>query len=416
MPRKEYDVVKINPDEFFGDVPGAEVAAEPKSSSKNKAGRSRRLMLLAVFGVVSLGVICVGALVSVQFFGADDPTPTAIVVTPPILTYATLGVVPPTATIAPLGGETPDLPRTATYVAALFHPAALNPGDGYVVRMGTTMLQPGCDTSNIALDSSGSRYYLQLPASIIININPTLQMVEVRGFLTRRDTCAYEVLQVQSFILINELATPSSITDTGTISADLWQNPVLPTSSATVPASVPLAARTIPDLTPTATITPYPTYTPYPTITPLPPQQQPTRLPTATPTPRLTTLYGQIKTAVGCAQTNFSVDVSGKAYFIILDGATLPPGDPTLYDGLITGRLVDACNGQAVLAQTITWYVRSTPTPTPTGTPTPTPTGTDTPTATSTATITPVLTPPETETPTMTPNGQTTIQEGAQTE
>jgi hypothetical protein len=431
---KTYDVVKINPD----DAPENDDA--PQTKTKSSGRRSKWLPYYMGGGVVVLLLLCLGGLLLARNITADDKTPTPVVVTLPALDYATvthseMPTATATASIFPDNTPTPDIARTATFEAAINKPAGENLSENNRILVGTVLLQPGCNITNIALDASGARYYLHLPSSLLITLNPDLQLAEVRGVVTTLPTCVYPILQVQSFTWLNELATPvassGTITTTRTISGgDPWQIRYTPTPTglprpvfAPPPQQTAIFSGTA---TPYPTYTPYPplptatpyippqrsdptaypTYTPYPTLTayPTPTTNPATLTPTPTPTPQLVTLYGPVRTITGCAQTNFALDASGVTYFIILSGVTLPPGDPTAYYALVSGEAVTACGGNGVKANSITWYdVTPTPTATSTATPTSTTIPTDTPTATVAPTDTPTATPTDTPTATATP-------------
>lgn len=327
-----------------------------------------------------------------------------------------------TPTVSPPGdpANPPDLQATATFQAAISRPASANNPGAYPNYIGVITYESGCSVSNLGFTTSGyngAPFYLYF--SGLLDRDPLMQMVQIRGYVQEFDGCQYPVLMVQEVFWLSQTGTPAplayggQITDTitGTITA---ANPSTWGHGDPMPTKTPTYTVWIPpqkELPPLATYTPYPTYTPqpvqqivqtviphiptytpYPTYTPDPS----TPTPTATATPETVTIYGPVVAVGGCAVSNFAIQTSGQNYFIIFDGAQLPPGEPTQYLALATGFLDTACSGQAIRAKQITWYeVTPTPTMTPTLTPTLTPTPILTPTLTPTATITPteVITP-----------------------
>lgn len=366
--------------------------------------------------------------------------------TPIIQTVAPL-VTPPTAapsTPIPIGNViTPGIMSTlepaqiaATGTAnALYSRPAGNPAQSPFF-IGVITYEPGCQVTNLGFTTAGiegTAYYLYLQTPI--DRDPLMQMAQVQGYTTKFKGCAYPVLMVQSLIWLNGLATPAPLaqavlTGTATITAPAWGQGLstppleaygLPTPDKNLPPVYNPALETstpYPTYTPWPSATPYippppatiqipvtvvsprSTYTPYPTYTPFPS----TPTPTNTPTPISANINGRVIGVLGCAATNLAIEIApGQNYFLVFEGATLPTsGTPTDYYALASGLLDTRCNGYAIRASSISWYL-ATPTPTQTATYTPTPT--ETPTATVTATETPTLTPipTDTETPTVTP-------------
>ena len=361
---------------------------------------------------------------------ADTPNPateaTEAVVVQTLAPLTTTTDIPtatliPTSTVgaptAPTVATTPNLAATATWQAMISRPAAPNPAANPFF-IGVITYESGCDVSNLGFTTSGldgKPYYLYLNAPM--HRDPFMEVVQISGIVQEFDGCNYPVIMVQQLHWFGDKGTPSplatplvatdtltgSVAHTNTV-ASLWGSLATPPATPTKPyIYTPGQSQTTP--------TPYPTYTPYPTTPPyVPPQKDlfptkeptSTRTPTATPTatPLAISLYGKIEAVAGCPQSNFSVNASGSNYYLIFAGATMPPGDPTRYFALVTGRSATTCGGQAVRAESITWY-EATPTATPTGTNTPTPT--ITPTATQTPTLTPTATIPPTATATLTP-------------
>jgi hypothetical protein len=359
--------------------------------------------------------------------------PTAKADTPPtaamIQTVAPLGTSPPTempptlvAAPAPTFSQE-ELEVTATWQAMISRPAMDPASQPYLI--GVITYESGCDVSNLGFTTSGLNgkpYYLYLRQPL--DRNPLMEMVQINGVIQKFDQCQHPVIFVDSLIWFDDQGTPSplaaeplitgTITATTVFSPSLWGMQPTPLAAVQPGTVMPNLATSTPYPTytphpsPTVyvppqrsypTYTPYPrpaTYTPFPTWTPNP--ATPTATATATATPQQVTLYGPVQAVAGCPQSNFALNASGTTYYIILAGATLPPGDPASYHALATGFLDVACGGQAIKANSITWYAV---TPTPTNTATPTYTPTLTPTLTLTPTATATLTPTATITPTL---------------
>lgn len=355
---------------------------------------------------------------------ADEPTPVIATLAPlsqlePIQLTATAvsvtgpgSVTPTTEPVTP--SETPDIARTATFVAAINRPASdLNTSPPYLV--GVVTYEPGCTVSNLGFTTAGlngTPYYLYF--STPLDRDPLMQMLQIKGYVQKMKDCQYPVLMVSEAFWLNGSATPAPIN---------LQSAISGTITATAPISWGLAAYGL--ATPNKydtpvynplTVTPYPTYTPYPTATPYLPPAPPTLapLPTYTPypkpdatnTPALVNLSGKVVNVAGCAQSNLAIETTpGQVYFLIFEGASLPlEGSPTDYYAFVVGNLAKKiCSGQAIRANSITWY-NATPTATATATETPTvtPTATETATATATPTETPTATPTASQTPTET--------------
>jgi len=259
--------------------------------------------MVRIAGGVGLVIGCVALVVFmvIRIQARSEPPPTPFV--PPTLQFA---AILPSAT-TPRPTDTPNVERTATFVAAINRPAAAAPSDNYRILVGSVLLQPGCNTTNLAFNASGSRYYLYLPPSMVMATNPTEQLAEVRGAITTLPSCIYPIIQVLSLVWLNEVATPSPLlTNTTTITDMIWRNSTRPTAAISHYAPPVVSTRLI-TATPYPTYTPYPittyvpapwstlaplpTYTPYPTLTAAPtytPYPSPTLLPTPTPSPTLT--------------------------------------------------------------------------------------------------------------------------------
>lgn len=321
--------------------------------------------------------------------------------------------IPTSPAVSPV--NTPNLERTATFQAAISRPA-MDPADSpYFV--GVITYEDGCLISNLGFTTSGYNgkpYYLYLNQPL--DRDPSMQVVQLSGYVQKFDTCQYPVIFVDQLYWLDQRGTPAPLAVGGPLT-----NTITGTATVTRPwglLTTPVVSPTVfvppqRDIPPPPTYTPYPTYTPqaadiiiqtvirsiptytpYPTWTPNPA----TSTPTATATPQTLSLYGPIQAVAGCPQSNFVVNASGINYYIILAGATMPSKEPTNYLALVTGLADYICNGQAIRANQIVWYEI---TPTPTTTPTPTFTPTITPTATST--ITPTVTLTATATATITP-------------
>ncbi len=359
MPRN-YDVVKIDPSAAPDDphIPPTE----------EETGSANRVLPVILGGLALLIVVCVVGAFMVSGSRANDAPPdTQTPFHPPIfqlvtITHSEIPTATATSTVAPLApAETPDLERTAVFATAINRPAASGPSENYRILVGSVLLQPGCNVTNIGFDASGARYYLHLPPSLIISVNPDLQLAEIRGLITHLDTCIYPLIQVESFVWLNQLATPAPFV-TSTITNTVWRDPTTPTPTI-IYHSRP-ATLSPPTFTPTIThtATPVATYTPYPTYTPyyIPSQRQ---WPTPEPWP---------------THTPYPTNTPYPTYTIV----PTPTDTPTL---------------------------TPTPTITPTDTPTLTPTPTDIPTLTPTPTFTPTDTPIPSPTPTPTPTPTATL-------
>jgi len=316
---------------------------------------------------------------------------------------------------------------TATWIAKINRPAVVNPANS-PNYFGVITYESGCDVSNIGFTTAGlngSPYYLYFGG--LLDRDPNMQMAQITGYVQKFENCQYPVLMVQEIFWLQQQATPAAIAYggpvvSGTITATVknpaaWGQQIVATKTPTYTVYVP-PHRALPPITATVIIV-MPTYTPYPTpaaptaqvvvvtATPNPaaaPTNTATPTSTATPTPQVINVQGQFYTVSGCPQSNLAVEVfTNEYYYVIMAGATLPrEGQPSDYTGFISGILDSACGGKAIKAQTITWYLNptatptstatatatTTPTPTPTETLTPIPTDTATPTPTETATIT----------------------------
>lgn len=318
--------------------------------------------------------------------------------------------------------ETPDVARTATFVAAINKPASNPETSPYLV--GVVTYEPGCTVSNLGFTTAGMNgtpYYLYFPTPL--DRDPLMQMLQIKGYVQKMKDCRFPVLMVSEAFWLNGSATPAPVNLQSPISGTI-------TTTATITWGLAAYGLPTPDKHQTPVYnplesTPYPTYTPYPTATPYIPPPPPTLapLPTYTPypppsqpdptnTPALVNLSGKVVNVAGCAQSNLAIETApGQVYFLIFEGASLPlEGSPTDYYAFVVGSLAKKiCSGQAIRATSITWY-NATPTATTTATDTPTvtPTATETPTATATATDTPTATPTASETPTETPTATAT--------
>lgn len=349
---------------------------------------------------------------------------------PPLPTPPTSALEPIqlTATAKPIPVSpvaTPDIPRTATFQAAINRPAGNPQTSPYLV--GVITYEPGCTVTNIGFTTAGldgTPYYLYFQTPL--DRDPLMQMVNVKGYIQRFNDCQFPVIMVSEIFWLNGTATPAPIA----------MLPISGTITTTMPISWGLGLPT-PDKNQTpvydarldpesphytgGTPTPYPTYTPYPTATPYVPPQvvypdptktpKPTHTPTFTPSPTPTqaaNINGPVVSVVGCPATNLAVQTGpGQHVFIIFAGASLPStGSPTEYYATVVGVQDTVCGGMAIRANSIVWY-QATPTvtltPTVTETPTVTPTASETPTVTMTPTETPTETPTATETATETP-------------
>lgn len=402
----------------------------PESLGKKKGGGGMDDDVKKIFIV---GAIMV-ALVIAGLYGcaaqkkakAEEAQPTEAPTSLPTLTPTVEGVefIPQ----EPLSPE--QVAATATFQAAISRPAAMNAPGAYPFFIGVITYESGCPVSNLGFTTAGLEgqpYYLYF--QIPLDRDPLMQMVQVQGYTQKFDGCEYPVIMVQQlFWLNNGLATPAPLamvmTDTITSTApiswglgayglptpDKHQQPVYdplswtPTPYPTYtpfPTATPYVPPARVDPTARPTYTPYPTQTPYPTPTPNPA----TAMPTPTSTPQQATVYGRVVSVAGCPQSNFAIQAApNQNYFLIFDGAQLPPGNPTSYFALTTGKIDIACSGQAIKANSITWYEPATATPTSTPTLTPTlPTVTETATVEPTATETPTVEPTATEMPTVEP-------------
>lgn len=375
-----------------------------------------------------------------------EPTVTMIQTVGPLPTpvpaVAPLEPIQLTATAQALVISTPDpdqIAKTATFQAAINRPAA-NPNTS-PAYIGVITYEPGCDVSNLGFTTAGyegKAFYLYFQA--LLDRDPFMQMVQVRGYVQQFKNCQYPVLMVTETFWLNGTATPapvavitSTITGTTPITWGVLPTPTNrdnPVYDARLDPSSIYYTGVI-----TSTVTPYPTYTPYPTATPyIPPQRndsynepEPTDTPkpTKTPTPTITptptqaaNLAGQVVSISGCAATNLAIQVGqGQTIPLLLYGAPMPPnGTPIGYYVMASGALATICGQPGLMATSVSWYTLPTATstlvPTVTDTPTITPTSTETATSTPTSTETPTETatsaPTSTETPTEVPTATET--------
>ena len=409
---------------------------------KRGAGMDDGVKKLLIVGTITLVLFVVGlwgcsfqrrakadqAAQAAQATQAAQPTPTSTE-TRVIINLLTPATLPAESQLPPAPGSTvisislEQIAATATFQAAIRRPA-MDPAT-YPDLIGVVTYESGCLISNFGFTTSGyngTPYYLYF--SGLLDRDPSMQVIQVRGYVQIFKDCQYPVIMVEEIYWLDQQGTPaplayggavtSSVTGTATITSPnpaTWGAAVTPQvkKTATPEGYVPLPKDipALPTYTPLPTYTqqpieiiiqtvvphlpapsPYPTYTSFPTHTPDP----------ATPTPQPVTIVGPVVAVGGCATSNFAVNASGQHYFIIFDGAQLPQGEPTKYLALATGVLDVACGGQAIKAKSITWYEI---TPTPTSTPTETPTSTAT--ATHTPTLTPTMTATITATETITP-------------
>lgn len=401
---------------------------EPMAQSSRGSGMDDGLKKILIIGGIMVIFVAVGLYgCMAQKKAKADEQPTAVMQNE--LPTLTPTITPTVAALqSPL--EPVQLTATAQMQAALSRPA-VNPGNSpYLI--GVVTYEPGCKMSNFGFTTSGyegTPYYLYL--QIPLDRDPLMQMVQVRGYVQTFKECQYPVLMVQELMWLNNgLATPaplvvshaSSVTYTATVTTT-WGLAAygLPTPDKHATPIYNPAAAPLPTYTPYPTATPYvppppstvqipvtvvvprSTYTPYPTYTPFPS----TPTPTVTPTPIQANLSGKVISVLGCAASNLALEVApGQYYYLIFEGAALPTtGTPTDYYALASGLLDTRCNGQAIRANSILWYLA---TPTPTLTPTATTTPTETPTSTPTASDTPTPTPTATETPTVIPTATET--------
>lgn len=393
------------------------------------------LGLFLVFGYLIWRFFLSGSSASAQELPATAPPPQTVIVAtvPPLETPAT----PAPAAInagtfnSPLSPLEPaQIAATATFVAAINRPAAFNAPEAAPFFIGVVTYESGCNVSNLGFTTAGlngSPYYLYF--SQPLERDPLMQMINVSGYIQEFDTCQYPIIMVQQIYWLDGQATPAPLAIGGaysstttisgsTISKNTWG------VAAVLPTPTPDVLITRPELLQpqqqSETATPYPTYTPYPTTvpwvpphTPVPPPPaatktpKPTSTPTHTPSPTPTqqaNVSGPVISIAGCAATNLAIQTGQDSNVrLILNGATLPPnGNPVGYNAVATGYLSTVCNGQAIYASSISWYLPTvTPTTEPaTATPTtepatPTPTG-QPPTATATS-------PPPDPDPTATP-------------
>lgn len=353
--------------------------------------------------------------------------------TPVIQTVAPLPTPPPTAPAQPPALEPAQIAATATAHFIYSRPAGNPQNSPFLI--GVITYEQGCEVSNLGFTTAGMNgtpYYLYMQT--MLDRDPLMQMVQLRGYIQQFKNCQYPVVMVTDIFWLDGQATPAPLamvpisgTVTGTVTiSNTWGQGIgdygfpTPDKNAT-PVYDARYDPTSPHYI-GSTVTPYPTYTPYPTATPyVPPQRNdpvnPTKTPkptkTPTPTPSATAtqqanLAGVVVSVSGCPVTNLAVQTGpGQHVLLILNGATLPEdGLPVGYYVVASGFLDFACNQSALRANSVGWYsLTPTPTHTPTATETPTmtPTVTDTPTMTPTATETPTATPTATETPVETP-------------
>jgi len=371
--------------------------------------------------VILLGCLASCVCLSYQFIlpalaKSSTPTPTHTSL-PPLPQDLQPAVVQ--ATPAPIPGqvlEPAEIAKTATFVAAINKPAALNNPQASPAYIGVITYESGCEVSNLGFTTSGlngKAFYLYF--STLLDRDPLMQMVQVSGFVQTFDNCQYPVLMVQSVYWLDLQATPAPLAYGGPlISGTITATRIISPAQWGQVRTTPMASYTvyIPPQKEYPTLAPLPTYTPPPLqptqtpniiiryITPTPIPETPTPTTTPTPTPRPVNLNGRVVNIGGCAESNLGLETApGSVTLIILEGATLPgSGSPTDYYAIVIGRQATACNNPAVRANTITWYFA-----TPTATSTPTETTTATATPTDTVTATPTETPTETPTATATP-------------
>jgi len=377
-----------------------------------------------------LGLLLIFGYLIWRFFlsGSDDaqaqeppprpPVQTAVVVAtvPPLETPATPTPLPVVDSTFSSPLEPSQIAATATFQAAISKPAAYNNPAAAPFYIGVITYESGCEVSNIGFTTAGtngSAHYLYF--SQPLDRDPLMQMVNVSGYVQKFDNCQYPVIMVQQIYWLDDQATPAPLAIGGQYTNTVT-NSVASSWGQGQSGPPPTVMVVRPELlsSPVATPTPYPTYTPYPTTkpwippaTPRPATPKPTKTPkptsTNTPTPTPTqqaNISGPVIEIAGCAATNLAIQTGPDSNVrLILNGATLPPnGNPVGYTAVATGYLGNVCNGQAIYASSISWYLATvTPTTQPaTATPTPTHT-TQPPTATPTHT-----TEPPTATPTAT--------------
>ena len=361
-------------------------------------------------GVSLLGLFLVFGYLIWRFFlsgtdaQAQEPPPatappvqTAIVATvPPLETPATPTPLPVVDSTFSSPLEPAQIAATATFQAAISKPAAYNNPAAAPFYIGVITYEAGCEVSNIGFTTAGtngSAHYLYF--SQPLDRDPLMQMVNVSGYVQKFDNCQYPVIMVQQIYWLDGQATPAPLAIGGQYTSTIT-NSVASSWGQGQPGPPPTVMVVRPELlsSPVATPTPYPTYTPYPTTkpwvpphTPIPSRPDPTKTPkptsTNTPTPSPTptqqaNISGQVVSIAGCAATNLAIQTGPDSNVrLILNGATLPPnGNPLGYTAVATGYLGNVCNGQAIYANSISWYLATvTPTSTtapPTATPTPT--------------------------------------------
>lgn len=411
---------------------------EPMAQSSRGSGMDDGLKKLLIIGGITIILVAVGlyGCMSQKKASAEAQPTVDMQNSLPTLTPT----ITPTVSALPSPLEPVQLTATAMMQAALSRPAVNPANSPYLI--GVVTYEPGCKLTNFGFTTAGyegSPYYLypQVP----LDRDPLMQMVQVRGYVQTFKECQYPVLMVQELVWLNNgLATPAPIaaliTGTATITwgqvitspplaayglptPNKWATPIY-TGSDPLPTYTPYPTATPyvppPPSTvqiPVTVVVPRQTYTPYPTYTPFPS----TPTPTVTPTPIQANLSGKVISVLGCAASNLAIEVApGQYYYLIFEGAALPTtGTPTDYYALASGLLDTRCNGQAIRANSILWYLATptatltpTATHTPTATPSSTSTATDTPTPTETPTETPTVIPTATETPTETPTLQVT--------
>ena len=363
-------------------------------------------------GVSLLGLFLIFGYLIWRFFlsGTDAQAQEPPATAPPVQTVV-VATVPPLETpaaptpaamvdstfnspVSPL--EPSQIAATATFQAAINRPAAYNNPAAAPFYIGVITYESGCEVSNIGFTTAGtngSAHYLYFAQPL--DRDPLMQMVNVSGYVQKFDNCQYPVIMVQQIYWLDGQATPAPLAIGGQYTSTIT-NSVASSWGQGQPRPVPTVMVVRPELfsSPVTTPTPYPTYTPYPTTapwvpphTPIPSRPDPTKTPkptstnTPTPTPTATqqaNISGPVVDIAGCAATNLAIQTGADSNVrLILNGATLPPnGNPVGYTAVATGYLGNVCNGQAIYANSISWYLATvTPTTEP---------ATATPTATST--------------------------------
>ena len=309
-------------------------------------------------------------------------TPTAIVTpTPGMLLPQPLQPVQQFVTPTPNGSPTPTSIPSVPEVAPL--------GAGSVTVFGSVDFAGGCPVTNLAFVASGNLYYLLINGDLQFpDGNPQGQMAMIRGYTSEFEDCDAPLLSVASlrWLGVEEEATLSQKTSRGGVGTVV-------TASGT----------RMPSPTPTPTNTPRPTFTAtaYPTAKPATSTPRPTFTATATPAP--VSMTGAVLLADGCDTTNWIINATGDAYYLLMPAGLAIDFDPRneSRQAIVNGTNSRACNGNAISVSSLIWL--TTPTPTATNTPTVTPT----PTQTATPSATPTVTPTPTQTGTATPTATT---------